>query len=167
MVRVAKVERPSFDADTRGRLAMAEITIGKMLVPSDFSDTAMAALRYAVDLADKLQASLTLLYVVEPAVYPAELGVTVNIEGDLLERGRAEIAKLAESACAGRTVQTEVTTGVADLKIIDTAAEIGADLIVMGTHGHTGLAHALLGSTTERVVRKAPCPVLTVRAPQD
>lgn len=143
---------------------MESADINKILVPTDFSEPALKALRYAVGLASRLQAALTLLYVVEPAIYPAELGIAVNIEGDLMDRGREQITKLAAQECGAITTDTEVLTGVADLKIVETAEERGVDMIVMGTHGHSGLAHVLLGSTAERVVRKAPCPVLTIRS---
>ncbi len=143
---------------------MVDSTVSKILVPTDFSGPALQALRYAVGLAPHLTASLHLLYVVEPAIYPAELGIAVNIEGDLADRGREQLEKLVKQECGALETQVEVATGVADLKIVETATESGADMIVMGTHGHSGLAHVLLGSTAERVVRKAPCPVLTIRS---
>ena len=143
---------------------MENAQIDRILVPTDFSEPALKAVQYAVGLAQRLKASVTLLYVVEPAIYPAELGIAVNIEGDLVDRGHEQIAKLAAQECGSVQTDTEVLTGVADLKIVEAAQAAGADMIVMGTHGHSGLAHVLLGSTAERVVRKAPCPVLTIRS---
>lgn len=145
---------------------MAEnaLTIGRILAPVDFSDPSPPALRYARLLGEATGAEVILLYVIEPVAYPAELGVVVNLEADLAERAQGELDKLRERHFAGfpRT-RTLVCHGVADQEIIETAKREGAGMIVLGTHGFSGLKHLLLGSTAERVVRGASCPVLTVR----
>ena len=146
---------------------MSNFSIKRILIPVDFSEPANHALRYGRDLAASLGAeAIVLLYVVEPAVYPAELGVTINIEGDLVERAQKELDKLVVREFSGQTVETHVAMGVADTQIVDCARSESCDLIVMGTHGYGGIKHLLLGSTTERVVRSAvDVPVLTIRAP--
>lgn len=140
------------------------LPIRRLLVPVDFSDPSPPALQYARSLAESTGAEVLLLYVIEPVAYPAELGVVVNLEADLTERAETELARLRDRHLAGlSSVRTQVTHGVADQEIIETARRETADMIIIGTHGFSGLKHLLLGSTAERVVRGAPCPVLTVR----
>jgi nucleotide-binding universal stress UspA family protein len=146
------------------------IHLKQILVPIDFSDCSFRALEYALALASPLGAKLTLLHVVEPAVYQQSyLGVTPPVEEtnqNLLEAGRERLAALARKRIGSRLrSESLVRIGRAHSEIPDTAKALNADLIVMGTHGYTGLKHVLLGSTTERVVRHASCPVLTVRLP--
>jgi nucleotide-binding universal stress UspA family protein len=144
------------------------MTITRILVPTDFSADANAAFDYARELARKFDAPVHLLHVVEDPlaagmwsseIYTAEIaGLQVNLVRDAEERLRRSVPD------AGGTVSTEVRTGNAAKQIIETARETGADLIVMGTRGRTGVAHVIMGSVAERVVRLAPCPVLTLRA---
>ena len=145
--------------------------ITKILVPMDFSPHADRAFGYATSLARRLGAELTLVHVVEDpyatGAWGAE-GYLPNV-GELLQElivgTERQLAKLKETEAAqGLTVKTAVVTGRPSQAIIDRAASEGCDLIVMGTHGRTGLSHAVMGSVAERVLRKAPCPVLTVRA---
>ena len=143
-------------------------SLTKILVPIDFSDPATDALHQAKTMAEAFKAELILLYVIEPVAYPAELGVVVNLEDDLEERAQAELDKLkAEHLSNIHSVTTRVNHGTADREIVGTAEEMGVDMIVLGTHGYSGLTHLLLGSTAERVVRTAQCPVLTVRSRGD
>ncbi|MBI1804039.1 MAG: universal stress protein [Ignavibacteria bacterium] len=140
----------------------------RILVPIDFSGYSKNALAYAISAASRFDSELLLLYVVEPAVYPADLGfgqVTLpNIEHELAQRGKIELEKLVESNIAGRAkARTMVRSGKPFHEIITTAVEENADLIVIATHGHTGVEHFIFGSTTEKVVKRAPCPVLIVR----
>ena len=146
-------------------------TITRILVPVDFSPHAERAFRYATTLAHRFGATLALLHVVEDpfvtGAWSSELYLP-NIP-ELLENliGAAErqLATLKESAAAlGVTTETAVITGRPAHEIVDHAKGGGFDLIVMGTHGRTGLAHVVMGSVAERVVRKAPCPVLTMQA---
>ena len=140
-----------------------------LLVATDFSECAEQALDYAVALAGKLDAKIHLLNVIGiPAMGIPEVGVAVT--NTLLESTvgahQAELDKLARR-CAPVNIETVLRTGDARDVIIDLAREIGADLIVMGTHGRRGVRRALIGSIAESVVRTAPCPVLTIRAHKD
>jgi nucleotide-binding universal stress UspA family protein len=146
------------------------LVLKQILVPIDFSDCSLRALDLAITIAQPFGARLTLLHVVEPAVYQQNyLGIAPPLEEStqtLVEAGRERLAALSRKR-VGHRLRTEslVRVGHAHSEIPDTASALSADLIVMGTHGYTGLRHALLGSTTERVVRHAVCPVLTVRLP--
>ncbi|MFO7526061.1 MAG: universal stress protein [Ignavibacteriaceae bacterium] len=147
-----------------------ELKINKILVPIDFSDYSKAALRYAVNFAQLFNAEIILIYVVEPVIYPPDFSMgqiaipTVTTEFD--ERAKEELKKLANNEIPVHTnVQTVLKTGKPFVEIIDTAAEMDVDIIIIATHGHSGVEHILFGSTAEKVVRKAPCPVLTIREP--
>lgn len=143
------------------------MTIKRILVPIDFSSTSLAALDSAVAFAKPLKAEVVLLHVVEPVFYAmsefAAPGMSQLLEQEY-RSDRAQIARLAER-CAKRQVKTRglVQVGTAYQAIVDTAKKVHADMIVMATHGRTGLPHFLLGSVAERVVRLAACPVLTIR----
>lgn len=144
--------------------------IKQILVPVDFSPVSLQALDYAVELARPFQAGLVVLHVVEPIYYatPADLyGPSANLSMLLDEQQKAAQEQLAVLATrlAEHQVKSEtcVEPGVPYQVIVDTAARRRVDLIVMATHGRTGLSHLLLGSVAERVVRSAACPVLTVR----
>jgi nucleotide-binding universal stress UspA family protein len=147
-----------------------ETTINKVLVPIDFSDYSKSALRYAVNFAKSFNAEIILVYVVEPVIYPPDFSMgqiampSINTEWD--ERAKEELQKLAKSEIIGvNNVKTIIKTGKPFVEIIETAKEENADLIIIATHGHSGVEHILFGSTAEKVVRKAPCPVLTLREP--
>jgi nucleotide-binding universal stress UspA family protein len=145
--------------------------INKILVPIDFSVHSKNALKYAVPLARQFEASLHLVYVVEPTIYPADLGfgqvVLPGIEDELRQKGQAELNELVAKEI-GRTVKATATvrTGTPSQEILSEAEERGVDLIVVATHGHSGVEHMLFGSTAERIVRKSHCPVLTIRPGQ-
>jgi universal stress protein A len=141
------------------------------LVPYDFSEHAQLALDTARDLARHFKADLHLVHVIQPPIYATpgfgEIPVTVLV--DMREALLGSLRKVADgiSDPPGR-VETHVLEGLNIATLIDQCAEkIGADLIVMGTHGRTGLKHAFMGSVAERTLRSAPCPVLTVRATED
>ncbi len=147
-----------------------EPEIKKVLVPIDFSDYSKSSLRYAVNFAKKFNAEIYLIYVVEPVIYPPDFSMgqiaipSVNAEWD--ERAREELKNLAKTEIPeGVKVKTILKNGKPFLEIIDTALEENIDLIIIATHGHSGVEHILFGSTAEKVVRKAPCPVLTLREP--
>jgi len=148
--------------------AAAPLLIRRVLVPIDFSDCSMHALNYAMALAERFDARIILLHVVEPAVHSEHYlsGPMAFDETNqhLLEAGRERLEDVNRK-CVVHRVGSEplVRIGHAHSEIADTANALAADLIVLGTHGYTGLKHVLLGSTAERVVRSAPCPVLTVR----
>lgn len=149
-----------------------KIKIGSVLCPVDFSRSSEHALRYALAFASSYGAELVLLHVVEIPVpaFPAVPGVPEippHVTVDVEARAAKELAGLLErTQCEYANTRSELVTGRPFLKIIDVARDVNVDLIVMGTHGRSGLAHMLIGSVAERVVRKAPCPVLTVKHPE-
>ena len=144
--------------------------IKNILVPIDFSDYSKNALRYAVQFAKQFKAKMYLIYVVEPMIYPADFSMgqvaIPSMDSDLQNRADEELKSIAknfiESSIKSETI---IRTGKPFVEINETAKEVDADLIIMRTHGHTGVEHLLFGSTAEKVVRKAPCPVLTLREP--
>lgn len=144
------------------------LNIRKILVPIDFSEHSKNALQYAVAFASEHEAELLLVFVVEPTIYPADFSfgqvAVPSIEKELRERGDLELDQLVEKTVAGKVKAGKmVLTGKPFLEIINAAAEEEIDLIIIATHGHTGVEHILFGGTAEKVVRKAPCPVLVVR----
>jgi nucleotide-binding universal stress UspA family protein len=140
-----------------------------ILVPTDLSPHAEAAFAYACELATQLGAKVHLLNVIGiPALGVPELGValTSTMMDTLVREHQAALEAMAARRGAGVPMgQILLKTGDARDSIEQAARELGADLIVMGTHGRRGVARALLGSVAETVVRSAPCPVLTVRLP--
>ena len=147
-----------------------EFEIKKVLVPIDFSDYSKSSLKYAVNFAKNFNASLVLVYVVEPVIYPPDFSMgqiaipAAGIEMD--KRAKEELNKLAKKEIpSDLNVKKIIKTGKPFVEIVETAAEEDVDLIIIATHGHTGVEHILFGSTAEKVVRKAPCPVLTLREP--
>ncbi len=142
----------------------------RIVCPTDFSPTADVAVRYAASLARAYGAELVLLHVLPQLHYPLRgLGMATafpHLQEELHTRANERLQAAVVAAGDAGTVRTELRDGDAYEGILGAAHDLGADLIVMGTHGHTGLKHALLGSTAERVVRLAECPVLTVRAPK-
>jgi universal stress protein A len=144
-------------------------TFQKILVPVDFSEHSALAVQTAADLSQRYRAALKLVYVVEPIAYALPDGYLLFNELQLnsifgeFEKRLAADERSAEQAGA-LLVETQLLKGAAASEICVLAAREGFDLIVMGTHGRKGLGHVVLGSVAERVVRSAPCPVLTVRA---
>lgn len=144
------------------------LELRQILVPLDFSAHAMKALHYATGFARLSGAKLILLHVTEPIVYPSDFGY-VPLPPNTLEenfqrdaRDRLE-AVAAEQVKAGVTCEVALRLGKPYHEIAAAAREHQVDLVVITTHGYTGLTHVLLGSTAERIVRHAPCPVLVVR----
>jgi nucleotide-binding universal stress UspA family protein len=138
-----------------------------ILVPTDLSEGAEQALDYACELARTLGATIHLVNVIGiPALGVPELGLamTSTVIDQIMIENQTALDRLAESKrCSAQIGQVLLRTGDAKDVINQTAKELGADLIVMSTHGRRGIKRALLGSVTETVVRSAPCPVLTVR----
>jgi len=138
--------------------------ITRILVPTDFSPQSAGALDYARDLAQQFGASLHLLHIANRPLLAeglaAEALISEEFESDMVRETEARMRKLAPEAAS-----TDVVFGYANKSIVDWASRLGADLIVMGSHGRSGIAHLMLGSVAEAVVRTAPCPVLTVRHP--
>lgn len=138
-----------------------------ILVPTDMSEGAEEALDYACELAKSFGATVHLLHALAlPTLGVPELGValTSNVIDSLMRENQAALQQIADRKRHQATFGAVLLkTGDARDVINQTAKEIAADLIVMGTHGRRGVSRALLGSVTESVVRTAPCPVLTVR----
>ena len=139
-----------------------------ILVPTDLSEGAEEALDYACELARQFGATIHLLNVIAiPALGVPELGVAMasTVIDSLIKDNQAALEALAQKKCVkAKMGQHLLRTGDARDVIIQTAKDLGADLIVMGTHGRRGVTRALLGSVAESVVRMSPCPVLTIRA---
>jgi nucleotide-binding universal stress UspA family protein len=142
----------------------------KILVPVDFSPHSHEALRVAAELSSLYGAPLTVVSVFQPMIYPLPEGM-IAMPADTVARAMTDLtmalARAGEQAstAGGVGVETQLLQGAPFTEIVRAAREGGFDLIVMGTHGRTGLQHALLGSVAEKVVRKAPCAVLAVRMP--
>lgn len=143
------------------------ITIGKVLHPTDFSDASAHALAYACAIAERFEAELHVLHVLPD---PATLAIgpvgdvpLVQFETQIREAAEQAIARIPPAEQWSGPVTRVIREGPAFVEIVRYAREAGIGLIVMGTHGRTGLSHVLLGSVAEKVVRKASCPVLTVR----
>jgi nucleotide-binding universal stress UspA family protein len=144
------------------------MNIQRILAPTDFSEPSAQGLRSALELAEAFGAKLLLLHVVEPPPYPVE-GIVPSRVGatllDDLERQAAnDLAQMLPEARGSRVeVTRSVVVGIPYRKIVEVAETEKSDLIVMTTHGRTGLSHLVMGSVAEKVVRTASCPVLTVR----
>ncbi len=149
-------------------------TFAKILAPTDFSDDSKNALAYAIELAQKFGSEIIVEHVDQPLspVMIGDLspGLDMSTVNRIAEEQRLmalkeldqEIARLREAGIKARSL---MRVGAPFLEIVNAAQSEGVDLIVMGTHGRTGLAHVLMGSVAGRVVNKAHCPVLTVRHP--
>lgn len=145
------------------------IALKRVLVPIDFSETSEVAVRYGIALARVFNAKLYLLHVIhegfgaEMAVSTLPLGLLDHMQNDARERLAKILTEREQKELRSESV---VLQGAPDIQIVGFARERDVDLIVMGTHGRSGLAHILMGGVAEKVVRRAPCPVLTVRHPE-
>ena len=146
-------------------MAPLQFHIGKILVPVDFSEHSQKALRYALAFATQFGAEVTLIHVVEQMVYPGDWMYPPLAVTDFAEEKRGQMIERLRALDAGSGVKTQhvVRLGRAWQEVIEIAQELKTDLIILATHGYTGLKHALLGSVAEKIVRHAPCPVLSVR----
>lgn len=149
---------------------MARADWKKLLCPIDFSDASREALETAAALAKRHGAALTLFHAYPVPGYTFPDGSFVassKMLEELAEQANRHLAEWKAIAVAAGVPSVESATAVGEPahEIVTFATEKGMDLVVVGTHGRTGLTHALMGSVAERVVRKAPCPVLTVRPP--
>lgn len=146
------------------KAAFSPDTVRTILAPVDFSRPSLDALRHAVAMARRYDAQLVLLHVIEP-LQPDMLIDTARMQRDARVAAHKRLTKLAGvTTKAWPRTGRELRVGHPVDVITAMAERTNADLIVMGTHGYTGLKHAMLGSVAERVVRHAPCAVLTVRA---
>jgi nucleotide-binding universal stress UspA family protein len=143
----------------------------RILWPTDFSALAKAALPHAVGLASDAGAELVLLHVLPlPAAYtvPDLSGaLSVSLQRKTRVAAQRELRRLEKQVKVPNfRTYTVLTEGVPFHQIVRAAKRLRCDLIVLATHGRTGLAHAIMGSVAENVIRRAPCPVLTVRPPR-
>lgn len=164
------VKQPVQAERTPQAQAVQHPAVGVFVVPVDFSESSLFALDYAATLADRLGAKIILLHMVEPAVYQDNrFGVSSAAERanrKLVEAGQRRLSAVAKGKLIdGLQVELLVRIGHPHSEIPDTARALGADMIVLGTHGHTASQRFPMGSTAERVVRLASCPVLTVPLP--
>ncbi len=141
--------------------------IRKILIPTDLSETSRVAFRHAAALADVFDASLMAVHVEEDRLPPlvveyATVGLE-EIQAAQLARARERLAEETAHCLPGRDVEQIVRTGVPHIEIVELAREQGVDLIVTATHGRGFISHAILGSTAERVVHRASCPVYVAR----
>ncbi|AMV24374.1 Universal stress protein F [Gemmata sp. SH-PL17] len=145
------------------------ITIRRILVPTDFSECATPAVRYAAELADRFEAELVLLHVVPDTVLalPDAVMPTPTPMADLdalTESGKIGLANLITAMKLEKyKPRAEVRLGSPEQEIVEAVKDLNVDLVCIATHGREGIARVLLGSVAEMVVRHATCPVLTVR----
>lgn len=142
------------------------VDLKKILFPTDFSPFAERASEYAVSLAKKYGSTLYVLHVIEQFTYIIDIGIDFRTETSL----EATARKLLDNTVAslkkhGIEIEEVLLSGNPFAEIVRFASRENIDMIVMATHGRTGLEHMLMGSVTEKVVRRAPCPVLTVKKP--
>ncbi len=144
----------------------------KILVPTDFSEQFGIALNYAKELAQSTGAELHIIHVNEHTVYPADVGIAqasfIDLEIELKTKSLNLLEILKDDLVKENiNVKIAVKSGRPSDQIIEYAFEERIDLICIATHGRSGFEHLLFGSTTEKVLRKAPCPVLAVRIPSN
>jgi nucleotide-binding universal stress UspA family protein len=148
------------------------LTLKTVLVPTDFSDASESALRYGKAMAEKFGATLHVVHVMEDLLahaWAAEVYVSSmpQLRDEIEKESRQRLgALLTDTERKAFRAETALLAGNPFLEIIRYAKAHNVDLIVMGTHGRGPIAHMLLGSVAEKVVRKSPCPVLTVREAQ-
>jgi nucleotide-binding universal stress UspA family protein len=175
VLRVARCTASTDDAGswngTRRAIPSFMNTIRRILVPVDFSECSLAAFDYAAEIGRRFEAEVDVLHVWEaPRFVPADVVVAAHANS-LMELARTTAERdlasfVADATRRGKPVHDSRSESGYPFEVIVNAAKSGNyDLIVLGTHGRTGLARALIGSVAERVVRHAPCPVLTVRLP--
>ncbi|MDR3610625.1 MAG: universal stress protein [Ignavibacteriaceae bacterium] len=148
-----------------------EPEIKRVLVPIDFSDYSKNSLKYAVSFIKSFDAELFLIYVIEPVIYPPDFSMgqiaIPSVDAEVDKRAFEELENLAKGEIPPDVkCKCIIKTGKPFIEIIDTAKQEDIDLIIIASHGHTGVEHILFGSTAEKVVRKAPCPVLSFREPK-
>jgi len=147
-------------------LVPALLKIRTILVPTDFSKTSMKALVYAMRMADQFGSKIVLLNVVEPVATPDFAVHPLMLEPEKVKvaaKERLDMVRREANLPPATVAKMLVRFGTPYAEITSAARTLKVDLIILTTHGHTGLKHVFLGSTAERVVRHAPCPVLTVR----
>jgi nucleotide-binding universal stress UspA family protein len=165
---VLTVRMEQADAEQKEGVPSMPVTLERILVPVDFSDCSLDAVEYAAVVAQQAKASLLLLHVLEPVSYGLDftLGHSRTRE-QVRETWTKRLEELAASLRVRQVpVESQLRGGLPADSILDSARTLPCDLIVMGTHGRRGISHAFSGSVAEAVLRKALCPVLTVRNPK-
>lgn len=163
ILELSQRDEPLMDAASNP-VKRSAFCLKRILVPIDFSDCSKKALAYAVPFAREYKAAITLLHVIPINYSVGEYGGGQYIETEMRESSEKELAKLVVDDVAENVeTETAVRVGSPTTQIVEVAKSIPADIIVISTHGHTGLKHVFLGSVAEHVVRCAPCPVLVVR----
>ncbi|MBL7077552.1 MAG: universal stress protein [Kiritimatiellae bacterium] len=143
-----------------------KLEVEQILCATDFSDSAAHAFQYALAIAAHHGASVELLHVAECSIYANGPPLKREESGGTFEdRLRERLDEIAASQSVDVPIETTVVNGVPSVEIVKHAEASSADLIVLGTHGRTGLKHLLVGSVAEKVIRSAACPVCTVRYP--
>ena len=138
---------------------------GHILVPVDFSEHSIKALQYACEIAIKYKARLDIIHVLEEVTYPQAYGVAKGITKIMKEKSLKELLKICDKIVGSKVpYYTYAIAGNSPYEILNFAEKNGSELIVISTHGLTGLKHFLIGSVADKVVRRAPCPVFTVKA---
>lgn len=152
-------------AEDKGHAPARPLAFGRLLVPTDFSDPSRRALDYASCFCRQFGSRVTLIHVLEPVMSPDFKTFPLALDEEkVVESARQRLAQLARGRIPeGHLDALVVRAGNPFHEIAEAAREMQADLIIIATHGYTGLKRALLGSTAERVVRYAKCPVLAVR----
>jgi nucleotide-binding universal stress UspA family protein len=144
------------------------IKIQKILIPTDFSEYSQHALKYAIALAQSFKARLYVVHVWDQPIiaepmetFPADIFV------DAEKNAKERLNKVTQELHAqGVDAEPVFVSGTTYIEIVTTAKELEVDLITLATHGRKGLSHLVFGSTAEKIVRLAPCPVLTVKHPE-
>ncbi len=175
---IHKVKKPG--KNSRGNILFPENSCGrlkgmmkieKILFPTDFSESSNHALKYAISFAKEHNAKLFLLHVIENIyIYPGFSETAfpmVELYADMEKYAENEMTSTINKRCP-ENIPTEkiIAKGTPFLEIVNTAKDREIDLIVIATHGKSGLEHVFFGSTAEKVVRKSPCPVLSIRNPE-
>ncbi len=147
---------------------MVSVEIKKILCPVDYSVCSSEAVKYAAHIAGEEGAKVYLMHVIDIRGFGHESPLDLEMPkptAEVVERMKKELSENLLQERGGKKVEVEtiVVVGKPVVEILNTAKEQGIDMIVMGTHGRTGIPHVVVGSVAENVVRKAPCPVLTVR----
>ncbi len=143
------------------------IKIKTILCPIDYSEGSLAALNYALHFALKEPARLCIMHVIDVRYLEGYTPLEVaDPDSETISRMKGELVKsVPEDVREKVNLEAVVAVGIPVIEIIDAVKEKAADVVVMGTHGRTGIAHVIMGSVAENVVRRSPCPVLTVRHP--
>ena len=146
------------------------ITIQGVLVPVDFSKESLLAAKFAASMAEEYKTTLHVVHIVEP-IHPSVRNYVPDFEAfqkQMMDRATEDLQSAVPQSIKDRIkVEEHLEIGHPHHTIVDKAKELGVDVIVIATHGRTGLGHVLLGSVAEKVIRHAPCPVFVVRNPKD